>query len=130
MDVDSYEIFKVLSPPRKVLFCEQILHGVGVDETKTKILRSTVVPRGPVWQRILAVEDRYGNFIEIISTNNQIHLQSNSKKAINSAVRNLFLSGEILIKIQPNQKNHQVYKHRIVYEILNNPGEYYPISWN
>lgn len=126
----SYNVFKVLSFPRKIEYCLKYL-SLGDDAAKSSIISSVTVPHGSIQQRIISLIDRSGNNIEVVSTYNDIHVQSNSIKSIRNAIDTLFKFGEILTEIKnPHFTNTRVFKFRKIYRRISDPGEYYPICLN
>lgn len=127
---NTYDVFKVLSEPRKVEFCTDVLFA-GDESAKENIRKKVVIPGGSSQQRIISIRDLSGNNMEVVSSYDDLHIQSNSPKAIKNAVKSLMMFGEILFEIKnPTAKNEKVFRFRKVYRRITGPGVFYPIGLN
>lgn len=127
---NAYDVFKVLSEPRKIEFCLDLLLD-GEDVAKENIMKKVTIPKGSPQQRIISIRDFKGNNIEVVSSYDDLHLQSNSKISIKNAVKTLLMFGEILYEIKnPKRLNQKVFRFRKIYRRITAPGIYYPMNLN
>lgn len=128
IDYTTYQIFYILSEPRKIQFALWYLTE-GPDIAREKIKKSIIIPNGRNSQRIISAYVKDKN-LELAFSGDDICIQSNFPKAIQTAVRSLLMSGEIIYRVPPIDVNERVFEYQRTYKRVTDTTEYHPINLN